>query len=186
MSNSTEQEKQEYSSDNFAFFALAFVTCVALPYTLVLVRAHRRRAEAAARKAARAKFAIDPWSKERAEALAAANKWSLSDAVKWGFAAALWLAWLVAFVSVLTSAPAGDLAASGGFDPFKVLEISPSASDAEIKSAYKLMSRKWYVVAATRENTRQNLFFFFFPVDVERRHRGRLFFPGPISAATES
>jgi preprotein translocase subunit Sec63 len=143
VSKASEEEQKEYSGDNFAFFALSFVTCVALPYTYTLLRATAARRAEAARKAARTPASNDVWAAERAEAAAQAARWSVNEAVKWGVCAVLWLAWLTALYVVLTSAPAGSVAAAGGFDPFKVLGISSTASDAEIKAAHKLMSRKW-------------------------------------------
>jgi hypothetical protein len=128
MSNSTGNEsgsgadEQEYSGANFAFFALSFVTCIAIPYTLSLLRArssrgprsaaqsradlHLRRLRRQARRRGRQTRQVDRAPTPSSGALCAA----------------LWLAWLAALVVVLTSAPSGA-AAAGGFDPFKILEI---------------------------------------------------------------
>jgi hypothetical protein len=93
------EEGQEYSGDNFAFFALSFVTCVAIPYTLSLVRARSSRQREAARKAAQTCSCAGCVSKRKAEVLAKHAKWSVSDAVKWGVCAVLWLAWIAALIA---------------------------------------------------------------------------------------
>lgn len=54
------------------------------------------------------------------------------------------LAWAAA---LLLAAALGAQAAAGDFDPYRVLGVGRSSSQADIKKAYKRLAREWYVPA---------------------------------------
>lgn len=52
------------------------------------------------------------------------------------------LAWAAA---LLLAALGAQAAAAGDFDPYRVLGVGRSSSQADIKKAYKRLAREWYV-----------------------------------------
>lgn len=56
------------------------------------------------------------------------------------------LAWVAVLLVAALGAQAAA-AAAGDFDPYRVLGVGRSSSQADIKKAYKRLAREWYVPA---------------------------------------